>query len=63
MEQCQNCKHDRGAHFSKGCACGCAAFQPANTSILFNSIMAGEEISQQIERLHQIIAAADKLDN
>jgi hypothetical protein len=62
MEPCQNCKHDKRAHMHKGCACGCAAFQPANAPIVLNSIIAGEDISQQIERLRRIRAAADKLD-
>jgi len=62
MERCQNCKHERKAHLAKGCDCGCAVFQAANAPIVFNSIMAGEDISQQIERLRKIRAAADKLD-
>jgi hypothetical protein len=63
MEHCQNCKHDKKAHMPKECSCGCATFQSANAPIIFNSIMAGEEISEQIARLRRIRAAADKLQD
>ena len=61
MENCQNCNHEKMSHLPNGCGCGCAAFQPANSPIVFNSIMAGEEISEQIARLRRIRAAADRL--
>jgi len=51
MEQCQNCKHPRKSHLPNGCGCGCAVFQPANAPLIFNSIMAGEEIMQKIEAI------------
>jgi hypothetical protein len=62
MEQGQSCKHDSGIHSSESCACGCTTPQRVNTPIFFNSITAGEDISEQIARLRRIRAAADELD-
>lgn len=62
-EQCPNCNHDSDkAHSVKNCGCGCASFQPVNAPVAFNSVMSGEEISQQIERLRRILADANNLD-
>jgi hypothetical protein len=61
-ERWQNCKHNKEAHSVKNCDCGCAAFRPVNVPVAFNSIIPGEEISQQIKRLRRILAAVDELD-
>jgi len=63
MEICQNCQHDENCHMPKECRCGCAAFRSANSPTVFNSSIAGEEISEQIARLRRIRAAADNLDD
>ena len=61
MERCQNCKHEKKAHGPTGCACGCAVYQSPNAPLQFNSIKAGEEIMQEMERLKRLRQAKDKL--
>jgi hypothetical protein len=62
MKQGQNCEDERKAHWPNGCDCGYATFRPANAPTFINSIMTGEDLSEQIARLRRIRAVADEHD-
>lgn len=53
MEPCRKCNHAEKSHSPNGCGCGCAVFQSADASTVFNGLMARDEIKRHFEALTQ----------